>query len=220
MGRMTHEPKSQCCGGICVSIGILPFAQKNRYDACSKCEKPFIPASNYERDRSHTHCWNQQSPACGQSLDKHTQCCLCSAVTENSDIHHTCTTHDSMVHETPDWMDKEREAFKTFSTVVSIEVVRDPSKDIEKIICDYWILRIEEARKEGYEKGFDAGGQTKGGTGRIMYQRGLEQGRQEEKARINETIERIENLIDNVELDESQTFLQHLKNEIKRIITS
>lgn len=159
MGRMTHEPKSQCCGGICVSIGILPFAQKNRYDACSKCEKPFIPASNYERDRSHTHCWNQQSPACGQSLDKHTQCCLCSAVTENSDIHHTCTTHDSMVHETPDWMDKEREAFMESSHVeasyddqIGLQVISSPED-----VCDYWILRIEAARKEGYEKGLADG---------------------------------------------------------------
>jgi hypothetical protein len=33
---------------------------------------------NYERDFSHTHCWNQSgSSACGIPLEKHTQCCLC-----------------------------------------------------------------------------------------------------------------------------------------------
>lgn len=40
---------------------------------------------NYERDHSHTHCWNQTSPACGQPLEKHTQCCLCSAVPEKTE---------------------------------------------------------------------------------------------------------------------------------------
>ncbi len=33
--------------------------------------------NNYEH-HSHTHCWDQeQPPACGISLEKHTQCCLC-----------------------------------------------------------------------------------------------------------------------------------------------
>lgn len=33
---------------------------------------------NYERDFSHSHCWAQgRPPACGQPLEKHTQCCLC-----------------------------------------------------------------------------------------------------------------------------------------------
>lgn len=43
---------------------------------------------NYERDGSHVHCWDQvdnedsdieknDTPACGQPLEKHTQCCLC-----------------------------------------------------------------------------------------------------------------------------------------------
>jgi len=30
----------------------------------------------YERV-SHVHCWNQGTPACGQPLEKHKQCCLC-----------------------------------------------------------------------------------------------------------------------------------------------
>jgi len=34
--------------------------------------------SNYERNHSHTHCWNQgDRPACGITLEKHKQCCLC-----------------------------------------------------------------------------------------------------------------------------------------------
>lgn len=35
------------------------------------------------------------------------------------------------------------------------------------------------AREEGYKKGFDAGGKTVGGTGRVMYQQGYEDGRKE-----------------------------------------
>lgn len=33
---------------------------------------------DYERNHSHYHCWHQdQPPACGIPLEKHTQCCLC-----------------------------------------------------------------------------------------------------------------------------------------------
>lgn len=33
---------------------------------------------NYDRNGSHTHCWNQgNSPACGQKIENHKQCCLC-----------------------------------------------------------------------------------------------------------------------------------------------
>lgn len=46
-----------------------------------KAAKDFIKRfnwENYERDHSHTHCWKQgKSPACGQSLESHKQCCLC-----------------------------------------------------------------------------------------------------------------------------------------------
>lgn len=38
------------------------------------------PEKNYERDHFHTHCWEQKgdnTPACGQPLEKHEQCCLC-----------------------------------------------------------------------------------------------------------------------------------------------
>lgn len=35
-------------------------------------------SKSYERDFSHSHCWNQgKSPACGQPLENHKQCCLC-----------------------------------------------------------------------------------------------------------------------------------------------
>lgn len=42
----------------------------------------FIPEpKTYARDFSHSHCWNQGgSPACGQSLESHKQCCLCDTV--------------------------------------------------------------------------------------------------------------------------------------------
>jgi hypothetical protein len=35
-----------------------------------------LAEANYNH-LSHTHCWNQESPACGIPLEKHTQCCLC-----------------------------------------------------------------------------------------------------------------------------------------------
>lgn len=32
----------------------------------------------YDYNGSHTHCWNQgKSPACGQKIENHKQCCLC-----------------------------------------------------------------------------------------------------------------------------------------------
>jgi len=75
---------SKCCG-----------AKSNHITACfvngccTKCGKPFIPQpieedkqnieeENFERDYSHTHCWEQEQPsACGIPLEKHNQCCLC-----------------------------------------------------------------------------------------------------------------------------------------------
>lgn len=48
---------------------------------CVRCghdeQSIFQEKVNYERDYSHVHCWNQESPACGQPLEKHKQCCLC-----------------------------------------------------------------------------------------------------------------------------------------------
>src|SRR5665213_3088377 len=32
---------------------------------------------NYEQDYSHSHCWDQEVPACGIPKEKHKQCCLC-----------------------------------------------------------------------------------------------------------------------------------------------
>ena len=31
---------------------------------------------NYERDHSHSHCWEEASPPCGQKIE-HLKCCLC-----------------------------------------------------------------------------------------------------------------------------------------------
>lgn len=33
----------------------------------------------YERDHSHSHCWENSSPPCGQKI-KHLECCLCEKV--------------------------------------------------------------------------------------------------------------------------------------------
>ncbi len=36
------------------------------------------PREDYDRNFSHFHCWQQgKSPACGQLLENHVQCCLC-----------------------------------------------------------------------------------------------------------------------------------------------
>ncbi len=49
---------------------------------CANPECPYESKENmnktYEQDYSHSHCWNQETPACGQPIEKHTQCCLCS----------------------------------------------------------------------------------------------------------------------------------------------
>lgn len=52
---------------------------------------------------------------------------------------------------------------------------------------------IAEKRAEAREEGFNAGGQTKGGTGRIMYERGLVAGIKEERERILETVKALIN---------------------------
>ena len=33
--------------------------------------------TNYERDYSHSHCFNNKNSACGDSSDKHLHCCIC-----------------------------------------------------------------------------------------------------------------------------------------------
>lgn len=54
------------------------FSHKSTPEDPKKCGVcGYSKESNYERDHSHTHCWDQKSPACGQELSKHGQCCLC-----------------------------------------------------------------------------------------------------------------------------------------------
>lgn len=64
---------NQCMNHLTCSHG--------KADLCKKCAEKCIEQSkdiNYEQDHSHIHCWNQgTSTACGQPLEKHTQCCLC-----------------------------------------------------------------------------------------------------------------------------------------------
>lgn len=97
----------RCCGTNKI-IGEIDDEGGIHADVCSACGKPFVaeegcedckkdketclihtedgrlictpraPKKTYNRDYSHTHCWNQgKSPACGQPLENHKQCCLC-----------------------------------------------------------------------------------------------------------------------------------------------
>lgn len=125
ISNLQSEPKSACCG-------------KDNWDGnCILCDEPFTPASKKE-------C------ICFEKLTFEGLCPFCSTLPINC-ICEPKAMSKFLRSESLDWRTAEREKFKTFSTIVSIEVVRDPSKDIEKIICDYWILRIEQARKEGYD---------------------------------------------------------------------
>jgi len=58
---------------------------------------------------------------------------------------------------------------------IGADYVRDEELDNLK---QFIATQIKQAEERGYSKGFDEGGQTKGGTGRIMYQRGQEEERQ------------------------------------------
>ncbi len=62
-----------------------------------------MPKENKEKSKyehhSHYHCWQQtgeNKPACGQPLDKHTQCCLCDLPTPPiaSEVKENCACHE------------------------------------------------------------------------------------------------------------------------------
>ena len=81
MKENKEQEKSKCCGEI--SVRPIGFSE----DVCVRCYNTFHPEEdtklNYERDYSHTHCWNNEQrnlggiPPCGQKLEDHKQCCLC-----------------------------------------------------------------------------------------------------------------------------------------------
>lgn len=83
------SPKQECCE-LCRPNSL---EKRTGLDTCriSTCGCHFTLAPqeyNYDRDGSHYHCWDQvnnedsdiepeDTPACGQPLEKHKQCCLC-----------------------------------------------------------------------------------------------------------------------------------------------
>lgn len=78
-----------------------------------------------------------------------------------------------------EWEMKLQEVWRTFSnnnSALSYETIKD---------------FIRQEKKASYDEGFDAGGQTKGGTGRIMYMIGMKDGRQEIKDKIKEMIKEV-----------------------------
>ncbi len=97
-----NKEKSKCCGAKKVIVSRKPQSCDWRIDAyCQNCGKPFIPQEeireNYNH-RSHYHCWEQHKydfgteiePACGQPLDKHTQCCLCDMAVPHKEVSKEC----------------------------------------------------------------------------------------------------------------------------------
>lgn len=161
--KKDNKSNSACCGK---PKGTFTGKKNEKWNnVCLKCGKPFIPVSEKECICAHKGNKHEQIEGkCGICID-------CPFI------------HGISPTKTPDWMEEFDDLYQEKDMPYSFTL----NRRIKIFISS----RIEEARKEGYEKGFDAGGQTKGGTGRIMYQRGLEQGRQEEKARIVRMIEGI-----------------------------
>lgn len=54
-----------------------------------------------------------------------------------------------------------------------------PTGECYEKLHDFVVEQKEKARQEGYERGFDAGGKTVGGTRRVMYQQGYKEAEQE-----------------------------------------
>lgn len=121
---------------------------------------------SYERDFSHAHCWIQgKNPACGQKIENHKQCCLC-------DTPSPVVTNEGGWEEKLKIVEKQKGInFKGFRFIPVVEVENLIHSSI-----------LPKEREKAYYEGFDAGGKTKGGTGRIMYMRGV----QEERKQINE----------------------------------
>lgn len=59
-------------------------------------QEPIIP-DNYERDYSHTHCWDNKNNPCGIPLEKHTQCCLCDLTLPNKEVNSSEEKKDKSV---------------------------------------------------------------------------------------------------------------------------
>ena len=91
--------------------------------------------SNYERNHSHTHCWNQgDRPACGITLEKHKQCCLCDT---------------SMTSQT--WRDRFNEKFqdcRNGKNSVGLQYVDVPEKSLK----DFIQSELSQQRKEIVEE--------------------------------------------------------------------
>lgn len=47
--------------------------------------------------------------------------------------------------------EKLREEFKEFSVKISLEVIQNPHKDIEKLIADFWLNKMKEQREKMIE---------------------------------------------------------------------
>lgn len=44
------------------------------------------PNNSYEQNYSHSHCWDQEVPACGINKENHARCCLCPKVKSKDHI--------------------------------------------------------------------------------------------------------------------------------------
>lgn len=195
------KPKSACCGAE-----IKPRTMVESMGICSKCKmvSDTVSVDNYER-HSHTHCWNQISPACGQPIDKHTQCCLCSlkvpVATNNSEIRSSLeasekdiqTNSDSRLvsedeykrNENIDWMEEFQQLFFDLF-IPDTNGIPDIDRAYKIRVCGQRYIdkalffiakKIDENRIEAY---FDGQKNAFG----VDRERVKEEGRQEERKRI------------------------------------
>lgn len=68
------------CSDVSHHFHHVTTSNITKKDIDSLVDAVVASAPNYEA-LSHTHCWNQEQPsACGISLVRHKQCCLCPAL--------------------------------------------------------------------------------------------------------------------------------------------
>lgn len=134
--------------------------------------------TDYERsDASHVHCWKSKTPPCGQRIE-HLKCCLCERLNPKAAMR---SPYEPSKRERETLRANLKGAQEGFDSVFSAEA---PATDVswEKQFESEFVEEISKSiplrafiRKQ-IDLAYDAGGKTVGGTGRVMYQRGYDEG--------------------------------------------
>jgi hypothetical protein len=110
--------------------------------------------TNYERDHSHSHCWEEESPPCG--LKGRHRCCLCekpvlpseslmNQIIENQDKR----THPLYQQKLNDWEVEFRDYFDK-----TLKPKKPTIGDLDRELCINFIRKVEQAaEKRGREAG-------------------------------------------------------------------